>query len=209
MLESSWAWRTSLDTSLYAWWFPYVWNQTAHLESTSCQPGTSDANSSFNASSDLFKVEGLSPLHKLLRSVISALSMFDRLVLKQTLQSAKCHWVKQCSERNCKHLFFFTETHDVKIHSYSRKVIMWLWNHLPLVGILLQNFLSSEKEVWFPLVYYGLVLSVLQSHHEYGKGIRLFCLCINNWIINKKEKSIFSRVSRVRAMVKLKLSKMS
>lgn len=85
---------------LLAWWFPHIWDQTSHVVSATCQPSTSDSSSSFNASSDLFKVEGLSSLHKLLRPVISALSMFDRLVLKQTLQTAKCH-----SERNWKHFF--------------------------------------------------------------------------------------------------------
>lgn len=60
--------------------------------------GASDANNSSSAVTDLFKVEGLSPLHKWLRSVISALPVFDRLVLKQILQTAKHHWAKQRSE---------------------------------------------------------------------------------------------------------------
>lgn len=139
---------TSLDTSLYAWQCPYLWIQTAHLASNSCQVDTSDVNSSFDANSDLFEVEGLFPLHKWLRSVISGLSVLDGLVLKQILHTEKCHWVKQCSERNWKQ-GGFTEIHDFKIHSYPWKVIMWLWNPSPLVGILLQTFLSSKKEVWF------------------------------------------------------------
>lgn len=143
--------HTSLGMPFYAWLFLYIWNQTAHLASNSCQPSTSDANSSFNASSDLFKVEGLSHLHKWLRSVIWALSMFDRLVPKQMVQTAKWHWVKQCSESIRTH-FFLLRCMTLKPIPNLEKFIMCMWNLLPLVGILLQNFLSSKKKfdlLWF------------------------------------------------------------
>lgn len=106
-LKSSWTWCRCIFEYMLACLMVSVCLKPSSTSGFSllpeCQSCISNANSSFN----VCKVEGLSPLPKWLRSVISTLSAFDRLVFKQTLQTAKCHQLKAMFREELKAYFFY------------------------------------------------------------------------------------------------------